>query len=62
MSGHTEIFNMEVGTLIYGAGKGILRSFQDFDLCAEPYMTVLEIRFFTLVIWTMRELEYMRIW
>ena len=59
LSGHTEIFNMEVGTLIYGAGKGILRSFQDFDLCAEPYM---EIRFFTLVIWTMRELEYMRIW
>lgn len=39
LSGHTEIFNMEVGTLIYGAGKGILRSFQDFDLCAEPYMT-----------------------
>ena len=29
---------METGTLIYGAGKGILRSFQDFTLCAEPYM------------------------
>ena len=38
LSGHTEIFNIETGTLIYGAGKGILRSFQDFDLCAEPYM------------------------
>ena len=38
LSGHTEIFGTEVGTLIYGAGKGILRSFQDFDLCAEPYM------------------------
>lgn len=38
LSGHTEIFNIEMGTLIYGAGKGIIRSFQDFDLCAEPYM------------------------
>lgn len=36
--GHTEIFGAEIGTLIYGAGKGIIRSFQDFDLCAEPYM------------------------
>lgn len=23
---------------IYGAGKGIFRSFEDFDLCVEPYM------------------------
>ena len=38
LSGHAEIFNVETGTLIYGAGKGIIRSFQDFDLCAEPYM------------------------
>lgn len=38
LSGHTEIFNVRTGTLIYGAGKGILCSFQDFDLCAEPYM------------------------
>lgn len=38
LNGHTEIFNIEMGTLIYGAGKGIIRSFQDFDLCAEPYM------------------------
>ncbi len=38
LNGHTGIFNIEVGTLIYGAGKGIIRSFQDFDLCAEPYM------------------------
>ena len=38
LNGHTEIFGAEIGTLIYGAGKGIIRSFQDFDLCAEPYM------------------------
>lgn len=38
LCGHTEIFDTEIGTLIYGAGKGVLRSFQDFDLCAEPYM------------------------
>ena len=39
LNGHTEIFGAEIGTLIYGAGKGIIRSFQDFDLCAEPYET-----------------------
>ena len=38
LNGHTEIFGAEIGTLIYGAGKGIIRSFQDFDLCAEPYL------------------------
>ena len=38
LNGHTEIFGAEIGTLIYSAGKGIIRSFQDFDLCAEPYM------------------------
>ena len=38
LCGHTEIFDTEIGTLIYGAGKGVLHSFQDFDLCAEPYM------------------------
>lgn len=32
------LLGTEIGTLIYGAGKGILRSFQDFDLCVEPYM------------------------
>lgn len=32
------LLGTEIGTLIYGAGKGILRSFQDFGLCVEPYM------------------------
>lgn len=38
LSGGTAILGMETGTLIYGAGKGILRSFRDFSLCAEPYI------------------------
>ena len=46
LNGHTEIFNTKIGTLIYGAGKGILRSFQDFDLCAEPYMVYPENKIF----------------
>ena len=46
LKGHTEIFNTKIGTLIYGAGKGILRSFQDFDLCAEPYMVYPENKIF----------------
>ena len=38
LEGNEKIFGIPVGTLIYGAGKGILRSFRDFDLCVEPYM------------------------
>lgn len=38
LSGKNEILGVKIGTLIYGAGKGILRSFKDFKLCAEPYM------------------------
>lgn len=30
------IFGREIGTVIYGAGKGILRSFEDFRFCVEP--------------------------
>lgn len=33
-----EILGVPMGTLIYGAGKGILKSFRDFEFCAEPYM------------------------
>lgn len=32
------IFGIEIGTLIYGAGKRILKSFGDFNFCVEPYM------------------------
>lgn len=39
MSGNIRILGKCIGTLIYGAGKGIFRSFQDFSLCAEPYMS-----------------------
>lgn len=39
LEGNDEIFGMRVGTLIYGAGKGILKRFRDFSICVEPYMT-----------------------
>ncbi|MFA9465071.1 MAG: Wadjet anti-phage system protein JetD domain-containing protein [Velocimicrobium sp.] len=38
LNGHDRILGVRIGTLIYGAGNGIVRSFQDFNLCAEPYM------------------------
>lgn len=38
LEGNDAIFGVPFGTLIYGAGKGILRSFQDFSFCVEPYM------------------------
>ncbi len=38
LDGNDRILGIPIGTLIYGAGKGILRSFQDFELCVEPYM------------------------
>lgn len=42
------ILGVKVGTLIYGAGKGILRSFRDFSVCAEPYMQNKENHIFYL--------------
>lgn len=38
MEGGEKILETEIGTLIYGGGKRIIRSFQDFSLCIEPYM------------------------
>ena len=33
-----KILGEDIGTLIYGAGKRVLRSFRDFEFCVEPYM------------------------
>lgn len=38
LEGNDRILGVQISTLIYGAGKGILKSFRDFDLCVEPYM------------------------
>ncbi|MEY8390863.1 hypothetical protein D3Z36_03910 [Lachnospiraceae bacterium] len=38
LNGNKRIRGMEIGTLIYGGGKRIVKSFQDFDLSVEPYM------------------------
>lgn len=38
LGGGATLHGVGIGTLIYGAGKGIIRSFRDFDLCVEPYM------------------------
>lgn len=38
LAGNNRILGKSIGTLLYGAGKGIFRSFQDFSLCTEPYM------------------------
>lgn len=39
IDGNDKIFGEHIGTLIYGAGKGIIAAFSDFDISAEPYMT-----------------------
>lgn len=39
LGGHTKILGEAIGTLIYGGGKRIFRSFEDFAFCVEPYMT-----------------------
>ena len=33
-----EIFGLSFGTMIYGGGKRIVKSFRDFELSAEPYL------------------------
>ncbi len=38
LEGNKTILGEQIGTLIYGAGKGIWKSFRDFELCVEPYM------------------------
>lgn len=53
MNGNKRILGMETGTLIYGAGKGILRSFKDFSLSLEPYISRPENK-----IWYFGDLDY----
>lgn len=38
LRGNSRILGVDIGTLIYGGGKRILRSFRDFAVCVEPYM------------------------
>lgn len=38
ISGKT-IIKENISTIIYGGGKSIYRSFEDFDLCVEPYLS-----------------------
>lgn len=46
LSGKHKILGIEFGTLIYGAGKRVVSSFQQFDLSAEPYMLDCNNEFF----------------
>ena len=39
LDGSDTILGVRIGTLIYGGGKRIQRSFKDFEFCVEPYMT-----------------------
>lgn len=38
LEGHSKILGEAIGTLIYGGGKRILRSYRDLEFCVEPYM------------------------
>ncbi|XCP85149.1 Wadjet anti-phage system protein JetD domain-containing protein [Roseburia hominis] len=38
LEGNDRILGVRIGTLIYGGGKRIRRSFEDFEFCIEPYM------------------------
>lgn len=38
ISGGETIIGLPIASLIYGKGKGILRSFNDFTFCVEPYL------------------------
>ncbi len=38
LEGHSHILGVPIGTLIYGGGKGICKSFKDFSWGVEPYL------------------------
>lgn len=46
IEGSETICGERIGTLIYGAGKGIIAAFSDFDISGEPYMTVQDNRIY----------------
>lgn len=39
LNGNEMILGLPIGTLIYGKGKGISKSFKDFTYCVEPYLS-----------------------
>lgn len=39
LKGNADILGLPIGTLIYGKGKGIAKSFKDFTYCVEPYLS-----------------------
>ena len=45
LSGHSHILGIPIGTLIYGGGKGICKSFKDFSWGVEPYLAQKENTF-----------------
>lgn len=36
---NNKIFGVEISTLVYGGGKNINKTFEDFDICVEPYVS-----------------------
>ena len=38
INGNGSILGVTFGTVIYGGGKRIAKAFEDFEICAEPYM------------------------
>ncbi|MSS64819.1 hypothetical protein FYJ58_13230 [Lachnospiraceae bacterium WCA-693-APC-MOT-I] len=39
LEGNNKIFGVEIGTIVYGAGKRIWKNFMDFFICAPPYLS-----------------------
>ena len=42
LQGNGRIFGEQIGTLIYGGGKRVIKSFEDFESSVEPYMAAEE--------------------
>ena len=39
LQGAAAVLGLTIGTLVYGGGKRICRTMQEFELCGEPYLT-----------------------